>query len=235
MQMSVFCRKYPAAALLFGCALLLCGGYLAMTVTDMALSRVRIDPLVRVLSAVAVCLTAYAGARLSGEYAPRALRIVLWLCFVLYVHLVVTFTLTDAGFGRQVVREREYYMEWYVNFRPFATIRTIYVDGFRYQYISLRYLLLNLGGNLILFAPFALFLPRLFARVNRFWKFALLILGLVTAVELLQLLFMCGSCDVDDILLNVGGALATYGILAIPAVRKLADRAFPQSSSEKVL
>lgn len=70
----------------------------------------------------------------------------------------------------------------------------------------------NLGGNVFLFMPFGLFLPILFRRQKCFWAFLGTMTLTITMVELLQLLTMLGSCDIDDLILNVFGAVCGYGL-----------------------
>lgn len=66
--------------------------------------------------------------------------------------------------------------------------------------------LANLGGNVLLFAPFGVLLPTLFRPLRRFWRFLIIFAGSIAAVELAQLLLRVGFCDVDDLLLNALGA-----------------------------
>lgn len=224
----------PSAALLYGVSL----GLLLVYLIANVLAKVYhpIPPLLRIILPVLACLSAYLGARLPRQGEPsdtpeairRRVRRVLWLCFALYLHLILTFTLFDPGFGRNFLsiltatpEDRAYYLTWYVNLTPFETIRTIYINGFRNGYITERYLLLNLAGNLFAFAPFAFFLPQLWQKMDRFLKFLPLILAIVITVELCQLALMCGSCDVDDVLLNVSGAVALYWLLRLPPMRRL--------------
>lgn len=70
--------------------------------------------------------------------------------------------------------------------------------------------LANLFGNVALFVPLGIFLPLLFAGLRRFWRFGLLTLGLILALEFLQLATGLGTLDVDDLLLNIPGALLGY-------------------------
>ena len=42
----------------------------------------------------------------------------------------------------------------------------------------------------------------------------------VLVIEVLQLVFLTGSADIDDFILNVGGAMAAYGILNIDKVKR---------------
>ena len=45
-------------------------------------------------------------------------------------------------------------------------------------------------------------------------------------VEALQLLLACGSCDVDDVLLNLAGTLIVFGILKLPFLQRLLKRLY---------
>lgn len=194
-----------------------------------------IAPMARILLLLFACVFAYLGARLPrrGEITEPTVhqmrvRRVMWLCFILYLHLVLTFTLFDPGMGRNffqflhaTAQDRAEYMRWHINFTPLQTIRTVYWNGYRNGYITLGSLLLNLAGNLLVFAPLAFFLPYLFTKINSFFKFLPITLASVLAVELCQLALMCGSCDIDDVLLNMGGALVTYILLQLPPVKHL--------------
>lgn len=64
----------------------------------------------------------------------------------------------------------------------------------------------NLGGNLLLFLPYGLFLPALFRPLRRYLPFLASFCGGIILVELLQLLLRIGFCEVDDVLLNCIGA-----------------------------
>jgi glycopeptide antibiotics resistance protein len=72
----------------------------------------------------------------------------------------------------------------------------------------------------------AVFLPCLFRPMQKLWLFALTMFLLLVAVEALQLLLACGSCDVDDILLNLSGTLILFGILKIPFLQRLLRRLY---------
>ena len=63
----------------------------------------------------------------------------------------------------------------------------------------------------MLFMPMAVFLPCLFRPMQKLWLFALTMFLLLVAVEALQLLLACGSCDIDDVLLNLVGTLIVFG------------------------
>ena len=115
---------------------------------------------------------------------------------------------------------REDYLELFVNFRPFRTIRN-YLLGFRNGYLAFWRLALNLLGNFFLLAPLALFLPILFRFERKWYIFLPTVLAISCCVEALQYLFMAGSCDVDDLILNFLGATAIFFFLKIPPLRRL--------------
>ena len=73
-----------------------------------------------------------------------------------------------------------------------------------------RLAIINLFGNVLMFVPLGFFLPSLFAKLRRLWKTLLLTAWIITLVELAQLLLLVGTCDIDDLLLNVIGAAIGY-------------------------
>ena len=111
------------------------------------------------------------------------------------------------------------------NFRPFETV-LLYLRALKYNYIGPGIPLSNLLGNMLLFMPMAVFLPCLFRAMQKLWVFVLAMAGMLVMVEALQLLLSCGSCDVDDILLNLTGTLIVYGILKIPFFKRLLNRLY---------
>lgn len=70
--------------------------------------------------------------------------------------------------------------------------------------------IINLVGNVVLFIPFGAFLPACFRGLKKFWSAMLTALGALIVVEIGQLLSLRGSCDVDDLILNMAGALLGF-------------------------
>jgi glycopeptide antibiotics resistance protein len=69
----------------------------------------------------------------------------------------------------------------------------------------------NLFGNIILFIPLGVVFPILNKRLLKLGSFILWMLILLICVELVQMLTKVGSLDIDDVILNMVGAL--IGIL----------------------
>ena len=100
-----------------------------------------------------------------------------------------------------------------LNLEPFHTIRLFLKVLGRQDYLTAA--VTNLGGNVILFIPLGFFLPQVFPCLQKFWRTTLATVLIITAVELTQLFTLLGSCDVDDLILNVIGAAIGYGIFKL--------------------
>ena len=96
---------------------------------------------------------------------------------------------------------------------PLDTVRRfVYVIKHNPNPHMLRYAHLNLGGNVAAFIPFGFFLPCLFDRQRRFWRFLLTAAAVIVCIELLQLVTLRGSCDIDDLILNLIGSALGYAV-----------------------
>ena len=76
----------------------------------------------------------------------------------------------------------------------------------------LRIALRNLLGNIVLFIPLGYFLPAISASLRKFYLTFLSVTIIITTVELAQLVFMVGTCDIDNLILNLLGASMGYGL-----------------------
>jgi glycopeptide antibiotics resistance protein len=73
----------------------------------------------------------------------------------------------------------------------------------------------NLVGNLVLLLPVGLVGPIVFLWMDRWWRVLLAAVALSLAIEVAQLWVPDRSADVDDLLLNVAGAILGYAILRV--------------------
>ncbi|MEX0710006.1 MAG: VanZ family protein [Chloroflexota bacterium] len=95
------------------------------------------------------------------------------------------------------------------NLVPFHTL-AIYLDN-----LGSDFWLRNLFGNLALLLPLGLLGPIALPALDRWWRVALLALLVSTAIELTQLAVPDRSADIDDVIVNVTGALVGYAILGV--------------------
>ncbi len=225
-------RQPDGIMLLLSLALLLLFPLAELSFHSLKVSRTYL-PLLRCAWLLAACAVSYLGAVLhqrrtgSGEL----LRVLLRVYFVLYLLLILSYTLIDRDLrltadrlAEEGMTRRQYYMKWFVNFRPFYSIYTVYIQGLLRGYIGMKYTLINLLGNLCAFMPFAYFLPCFWKKMKKWYLFLPTMLLTVAAVEGLQLWLMVGSCDIDDLILNAGGAFLLFWILRIPPIGRLCDR-----------
>ena len=158
----------------------------------------------------------------------RAVRFSFFALFVFYCAVLLgALILSRVDFQTFAATKAEYWnnLDLNTNFNPLETVR-LYINAIKYDYIGMEIPLSNLVGNAMLFMPMAVFLPCLFRPMQRLWLFTLAMFLLLVAVEALQLLLACGSCDVDDVLLNLAGTLILFGILKIPFLQRLLQRLY---------
>ncbi len=97
------------------------------------------------------------------------------------------------------------------NLIPFFTIGNYWkVIVHRTNDDVLVHCVINLLGNILLFVPAGYLMPRLWKKQRNFFRFFFTCVAAILAVELLQLVTLLGSFDVDDIILNVFGMLLGY-------------------------
>lgn len=70
-----------------------------------------------------------------------------------------------------------------------------------------------LVGNIIGFMPLGFFLPVLFIKQRKFLTFLITVILAITVLELVQVITMSGSCDIDDLILNTAGACLGFWIM----------------------
>ncbi len=179
---------------------------------------VTISPFVKLVWLLPVCLMLYMGGRLICVGEAHTRRVMLPTCaviFGLYCVLLLDVVLFDSvWFDREPESERVFSL---IPFHSIGAFAGTMFDG----PAQFRLALLNLGGNLVLFCPFALFLP-LCAKWTGKWY---AVLGISTvcvmAVELAQYFSARGNGDIDDVILNLGGVMILWGFLQIPPVKRL--------------
>jgi glycopeptide antibiotics resistance protein len=95
------------------------------------------------------------------------------------------------------------------NFIPFKTIYYLLkepIDVFVVQ---------NIFGNIIGFAPLGFLLPMLCTSLSSFLKIGIIAFTFSLTLEVIQLVKVLGIFDVDDIILNTSGALLGYAVYKI--------------------
>ncbi len=139
-----------------------------------------------------------------------------WFLFFLYVALLLYFTLLGDSMGRNITNILNWnwqafvrYWRQSVNLIPFATIR-LFMRAYRNGTLPFWPIVSNLLGNFMILMPVPFFLTGLFRRWKSGKKILVTLIGISLLIEVLQFVFLTGSCDVDDLLLNVAGGMTAY-------------------------
>lgn len=127
--------------------------------------------------------------------------------FVIYCALMLWLLFARPGYTEGI----PYGQQLKMNLLPFETIlrflRLLQNDSPE----LVRHAVINLFGNIIMFIPLGFCLSAIWSRLRRLWKVLLVTTLIIGLVELIQLVTLVGSCDVDDLILNVLGAAIGYG------------------------
>lgn len=161
-----------------------------------------------------------------GKFKRKGIKkasIVFYFLFFVYIFFMIHILFLSSDFARDpsLIMHSDYrsalalQIENGTNLTPFVTIKRMLLI-FDLDYIENKIAITNLVGNFIIFMPFSFFALKIFYKKFKnplrfmFWTAFIIIL-----VEVLQLLTLTGSCDIDDFILNFSGALIAYIILRI--------------------
>ena len=164
--------------------------------------------------------------KLYGKMYPdkkkAVMKAYLWTVFIFY--LIFLFLLTfriSRSTPRFILGDAEKlrnYLDTRCNFVPFSTISML----IRHR-ASFRTIMVNIVGNIIALAPLGFFLPALFRPLRKFIPFVFTTTMVVIFIESVQFVFNVGACDVDDLILNVAGAVIVFAVLKLTLFRKDRD------------
>ena len=163
------------------------------------------------------------GKVLTGSQIIRAFVIILFLFYVLLFLTLTLFNRGDFAFFKWNGDVFSNYINNSFNIIPFKTIRAYFKAVIKGN-ISINLFLYNIFGNLFALMPFALGLPIIFKKQNKFFIFLSTIFLMVVCIEVLQFVNLVGSFDVDDLILNVFGACVMYGILHIKPIKNVINK-----------
>ncbi len=162
----------------------------------------------------------------TADRKRRMMRRFLTGLLVFYIVMLTDFTLIDDSFGRNIYNVLDWnkeafskYLKESTNIIPFATVR-LFIRGYINEKLSLSATVVNLLGNFTAFMPIPFFIGAFGKGKYRPLKVFLLVLAFVLCVELLQLAFLTGACDIDDVILNTSGAMLFYFISRNNSVSK---------------
>lgn len=128
-------------------------------------------------------------------------QIFLRIAFLLYV-AAMAWLLFGQRWGGEFYRS--------VNLKPFVTVKLYWKLLHGENAYLVRHAFINLVGNVVMFIPLGFFQPYLLVKLRKWYKTMLTTVVLILAVEVVQYVTGLGSCDIDDLLLNLVGAWLGY-------------------------
>lgn len=141
---------------------------------------------------------------------------IIFLLYMLFLMKIILFKYT--GIGRLVEEIVNGNLEGFrsFNFIPFCTFQefgNMMANGEFYRGF------VNLAGNIVVFIPLGYFLPLLFGKYRNIKTVILMGFTVSCLFEICQYIFYLGSTDIDDIILNVFGAI--LGIICYRWMQKI--------------
>ncbi len=200
--------------------------------------RVLLNPVGRLTLMGIFCLSSYTAGimlcKLPSINKTLVMKSTFLVYFLCYLVLLFTFTLFDPMFGRRnhfllffadpVMQSN--YMENNFNIIPFRTIAE-YVSAASNGRMNFEIIATNLLGNFVALVPMALFLPLFFRCCRKCRYFLIATAFTAVVIEGLQLLLMAGACDIDDFILNTGGAYIAFLFLKIKTCQRVLRKMLP--------
>lgn len=182
-----------------------------------------------------VCILIYVSGLIlikKLNFTKKILKVNLIIYFLIYTVTIFSLTLFDEIYGRQGFIMIDWdkkllnmYLKYSFNIIPFNTIK-LFTQGYMNGIVSFKSFSINIIGNFLAFMPYGLFLPLMFKSMRKYYKFLITMIIIVTLIELLQFVTMSGSCDIDDLILNVLGASIIYFILKIKFINNFIKKIF---------
>lgn len=157
----------------------------------------------------------------------KLIKIFIFLLFFFYILLLLSI-LFFRGMRMHDYSNRlsfNLHIQLNANFVPFKTIIN-YIYYFLNDTINKNIIIENLLGNVLLFAPMGIFLPCLFDKFQSYKKFIATLLIILIGVETVQLITYTGSFDIDDIILNLTGAVSFLRLWNLKLVQQFLTKTY---------
>ncbi len=141
---------------------------------------------------------------------PIGITIFLWVLLIAYLFVLFRVILFKFPVHTilDILMDKDELDYTRVNLVPFQTIRFYLFSGRVPFSVSVK----NIFGNIIAFVPLGILIPLLRRDLSVVFTF-FTALGLSAAIEITQYFTGLGSADVDDLILNVFGAMLTCLLL----------------------
>lgn len=195
--------------------------------------RLNMQTSARLILLMAACIFIYINSFIMIKKLNISKKVVhfnLIIIFIIYITTILMLMLFDSRFGRQGLIFAKWdnnllksYIDTSFNMVPFRTI-TLFIKGYTKGIISFKNFSINIFGNFVAFMPCGILVPALFKKINKYYKFLIIMIMFVLLIEFLQFLTLSGSCDIDDLILNIIGSSIIYFIYKIKFINKIVNK-----------
>ena len=221
--------KGIASVLYFICFVTACG-LLANTFEIIILSN-----RVKMISDAVLVISGYTASffycyTLDDRKANNFMKTFLFFLFGFYIIMLIDYTLIDDNFGRNIFNFLSWdknafskYIKESTNIIPFATVK-LFIKGYFHNSLTFWDTVLNLVGNFLVLMPVTFFTAVFFNKTRTFVKMTVVVFITSVTIELLQFLFLTGASDIDDVILNISGAMIFYRLINTKKLRKVISR-----------
>ena len=131
----------------------------------------------------------------------KKIKVISAVLSVVYLLLLAYLTLVSKYYGRELEHSS-------INIIPLRTIIEFLTSGY-----NLKTITTNLLGNIAAFMPMGFLLPIVFNKLNRLRKVIYISFIASLMIEIMQYILSVGASDIDDVILNVLGAVLGYWIM----------------------
>lgn len=143
---------------------------------------------------------------------------------MIFVYLACYFIIT-LGFvfsnNRSSILINEGIIHKEFNLIPFKSIIELLKSRF-----GLSFALYNIVGNFLMLTPLSILLPLISDKYKKIKRFLCMVLIISLSIEAIQVLIKLGSFDIDDVILNVGGAVIIFLLFNKTRLFKIVNKLF---------
>lgn len=148
----------------------------------------------------------------------KPLKIVVLISFAVYVMMIISVTFLSGRHALHDVSITDHFINR-SNLIPFRTVSS-YIRAIKNNSINFDIPIKNIVGNIFLFLPMSAYIACMFKKCRSLPINLLVIFTVLITVEALQIVTRLGSFDIDDLILNMLGALIGFALWKLPFVRK---------------
>ena len=146
---------------------------------------------------------------------------------VAYILMILNFCFSN---NRNVFATLDFTKYREYNLIPFYSIKELLTSEY-----GMKFALYNIMGNFLMLTPLAILLPLISEKYKKSFNFIITMFITSLTLECIQFIVNIGSFDIDDIILNVSGAIFAYFIFKTKLVNKFINYIFFEYSFKDAL